>query len=124
MVRPSGGYWRSKPSCTGGLATILTAGLTICITLVADPAFLLVAWDRVRHNKGAKTAGVDGQTAYYVEGPYGQSRGSLSELRAQLKDRSFTSGTGAGAVIPQSLGQERRRGIATVTDRVVQASST
>ena len=24
--------------------------------LVADPAFLLVAWDRVRHNKGAKTA--------------------------------------------------------------------
>src|SRR5215204_1205867 len=25
--------------------------------LVADPAFLLVAWDRVRHNKGAKTAG-------------------------------------------------------------------
>jgi RNA-directed DNA polymerase len=28
--------------------------------LVADPAFLLVAWDRVRHNKGAKTAGVDG----------------------------------------------------------------
>jgi RNA-directed DNA polymerase len=29
--------------------------------LVTDPAFLLVAWDRVRHNKGAKTAGVDGQ---------------------------------------------------------------
>ena len=27
--------------------------------LVADPAFLLVAWDRVRGNKGAKTAGVD-----------------------------------------------------------------
>jgi RNA-directed DNA polymerase len=26
--------------------------------LVADPAFLLVAWDRVRRNKGAKTAGV------------------------------------------------------------------
>ena len=25
--------------------------------LVADPAFLLVAWDRVRGNKGAKTAG-------------------------------------------------------------------
>ena len=29
--------------------------------LVADPAFLLVAWDRVRGNKGARTAGVDGQ---------------------------------------------------------------
>jgi RNA-directed DNA polymerase len=32
--------------------------------LVADPAFLVVAWDRVRHNKGAKTAGVDGESAY------------------------------------------------------------
>ena len=27
--------------------------------LVADPGFLLVAWDRVRGNKGAATAGVD-----------------------------------------------------------------
>src|SRR5881392_744839 len=31
--------------------------------LVADPAFLLVAWDRVRGNRGARTAGVDGRTA-------------------------------------------------------------
>ncbi|WP_313904920.1 hypothetical protein [Streptomyces sp. IB201691-2A2] len=31
--------------------------------LVADPAFLLVAWARVRGNKGARTAGVDGETA-------------------------------------------------------------
>jgi RNA-directed DNA polymerase len=42
--------------------------------LVADPAFLLVAWDRVRGNKGANTAGVDGRTASsiaagLVEGP-------------------------------------------------------
>ncbi|MFS7872407.1 hypothetical protein ACEYXF_03530 [Streptomyces asiaticus] len=31
--------------------------------LVANPAFLLVAWDRVRRNRGARSAGVDGQTA-------------------------------------------------------------
>ncbi|MGW8701477.1 hypothetical protein ACWGOK_31925 [Streptomyces eurythermus] len=31
--------------------------------LVADPAFLLVAWDWVRRNRGARSAGVDGQTA-------------------------------------------------------------
>jgi RNA-directed DNA polymerase len=36
-------------------------------SLVHDPAFLLVAWDRVRGNKGARTAGVDGQTAHYIE---------------------------------------------------------
>jgi RNA-directed DNA polymerase len=35
--------------------------------LVVDPAFLLVAWDRVRGNKGARTAGVDGHTAHSVE---------------------------------------------------------
>ena len=28
--------------------------------LVADPAFLVVAWDRVRNNRGARSKGVDG----------------------------------------------------------------
>jgi RNA-directed DNA polymerase len=54
--------------------------------LVADPAFLLVAWDRVRGNKGARTAGADGQTVYYVETVRGVE-GFLDELRSQLKDR-------------------------------------
>ena len=31
--------------------------------LVYDPAFLVVAWSRVRANKGARTAGVDGVAA-------------------------------------------------------------
>ena len=35
--------------------------------LVCDPAFVLVAWDRVRGNKGARSAGVDGKTAYAIE---------------------------------------------------------
>src|SRR5690606_22781151 len=39
--------------------------------LVADPAFLLVAWDRVRGNKGARTAGVDGRTARSIEAGQG-----------------------------------------------------
>ena len=30
--------------------------------LVYDPAFLVVAWHKVRGNKGARTAGVDGVT--------------------------------------------------------------
>ncbi|MFV0461771.1 MAG: group II intron reverse transcriptase/maturase, partial [Nostocoides sp.] len=30
--------------------------------LAYDPAFLVVAWHRVRGNKGARTAGVDGVT--------------------------------------------------------------
>lgn len=35
--------------------------------LVSDPGFLLVAWDRVRGNKGARTAGVDGRTAASIQ---------------------------------------------------------
>jgi RNA-directed DNA polymerase len=46
--------------------------------LVTDPAFLLIAWDRVRGNKGARTAGVDGQTAYYVEAMRGVEEFSRS----------------------------------------------
>jgi RNA-directed DNA polymerase len=55
--------------------------------LVTDPAFLLVAWDRVRGNKGAKTAGVDGRTALSVVLRVGVED-FLGELRASLKDRS------------------------------------
>ena len=35
--------------------------------LVCDPAFLLVAWVRVRSNKGVRSAGVDGYSAYTIE---------------------------------------------------------
>ncbi len=56
--------------------------------LVADPAFLLVAWDRVRGNKGARSAGVDGETAYYVRDGQGVEV-FLDRLRDQLKDRQL-----------------------------------
>src|SRR5258705_13901992 len=56
--------------------------------LVADPGFLLVAWDRVRGNKGAKTPGVDGRTVYYVENVRGVED-FLDAFRSQIKDRPF-----------------------------------
>jgi len=54
--------------------------------LVVDPAFLVVAWTRVRGNKGARTAGVDGvKPASIVFGA-----GTLLEgLRGDLKARRF-----------------------------------
>ncbi len=91
--------------------------------LVADPAFLLVAWDRVRHNKGAKTAGVDGQSAHYVQAVVGVEE-SLARLRASVKDRSFCPVPVREQMIPKAGGKQRRLGIATITDRVVQASLT
>ncbi|WP_455410040.1 group II intron reverse transcriptase/maturase [Streptomyces hiroshimensis] len=89
--------------------------------LVTDPAFLLVAWARVRGNKGARTAGVDGRTAHDIEAMRGVEV-YLDELRSRLKDRSFRPLPVRERLIPKANGKVRRLGIATVTDRVVQAS--
>ncbi|MGH9043887.1 MAG: group II intron reverse transcriptase/maturase, partial [Acidimicrobiales bacterium] len=54
--------------------------------LVYDPAFLVVAWSRVRGNRGARTAGVDGvKPASIVFG----TEMLLSGLRDDLKARLF-----------------------------------
>jgi RNA-directed DNA polymerase len=89
--------------------------------LVTDPAFLMVAWDRVRGNKGAKTAGVDGHTAVSIQVGVGVER-FLVELRSSVKDRSFQPLPVRERMIPKAGGKLRRLGIATIADRVVQAS--
>ncbi|MDF3292713.1 group II intron reverse transcriptase/maturase [Streptomyces silvisoli] len=89
--------------------------------LVSDPGFLLVAWDRVRGNKGARTAGVDGRTATSIEVGQGVED-FLDELRSSLKDRSFRPLPVRERMIPKANGTFRRLGIATIRDRVVQAS--
>ncbi|WP_223838835.1 reverse transcriptase domain-containing protein [Saccharopolyspora pogona] len=89
--------------------------------LVADPSFLLVAWDRVRGNKGAGTAGVDGRTAASIEAGQGTEE-FLGELRSSLKNRTFRPLPVRERMIPKANGKSRRLGIATIRDRVVQAS--
>jgi RNA-directed DNA polymerase len=89
--------------------------------LVCDPAFLLVAWQRVRGNRGARAAGVDGDTAFVIE----QRRGVdafLTEIRDELKARQFRPLPVRERMIPKANGKQRRLGIATVRDRVVQAA--
>jgi RNA-directed DNA polymerase len=90
--------------------------------LVADPAFLVVAWDRVRNNRGARSAGVDGQTAYSVETERGLPA-FLAGVRESLRSRTFRPLPVKERMIPKPGTRKRRRlGIPTVTDRVVQAS--
>jgi RNA-directed DNA polymerase len=89
--------------------------------LVVDPAFLQVAWERVRSNNGARTAGVDGETARYIETVRGLE-GFLEALRSSLKDRTFRPLPARQRAIPKAGGKLRRLGIATIRDRVVQAS--
>ncbi|MBB2890681.1 RNA-directed DNA polymerase [Flexivirga oryzae] len=89
--------------------------------LVADPAFLLVAWDRVAGNTGARTAGVDGRTAVSVADGIGVDV-FLADLRAALRDGTFRALPVRQRMIPKPSGGKRRLGIPTIADRVVQAS--
>lgn len=89
--------------------------------LVLDPAFLLVAWRRVRGNRGARSAGIDGQTASSIEAGRGEEA-FLAELRADLAARTFRPVPVRERMIPKSGGKRRRLGIPTVRDRVVQAA--
>jgi RNA-directed DNA polymerase len=89
--------------------------------LVADPDFLLVAWERVRSNTGARTAGIDGLTARHIEAG-GVVLAMLDDLRGQLRFRTFRPVPVRERMIPKSNGKLRRLGIPTVIDRIVQAS--
>ena len=51
--------------------------------LVCDPATMLVAWERVKRNRGSRTAGVDGQTRKQVEQMGVEN--VLGELRQALR---------------------------------------
>jgi len=86
--------------------------------LVADPAFLTVAWDRVRGNRGARSAGVDGVKPNSIVFGTVLCEG----LRAELKACSFSPMPVRERLIPKAGGKVRRLGIATARDRVVQAS--
>ncbi len=89
--------------------------------LVADPAFLLLAWHRVRGNKGARSAGVDGQTARAIEAGRGVAA-LLADLRGDLKAGRFAPLPVREAMIPKSGGRLRRLGIPATRDRIVQAA--
>jgi RNA-directed DNA polymerase len=88
-------------------------------SLVHDPAFLTVAWSRVRGNKGARTAGVDGVAPRSV---VAGAEKLLRGLREDLKARRFVPQRVREKTIPKAGGKVRALGIPTTADRVVQAS--
>ena len=87
--------------------------------LVADPAFLTVGWDRVRGNRGARSAGVDGvKPRSIVTG----EAAFLARLRRDLRSGEFSPLPVRQRMIPKANGKLRSLGIPTASDRVVQAS--
>jgi RNA-directed DNA polymerase len=91
--------------------------------LVGHPDFLTIAWERVRGNKGARTAGVDRVTpARITDGPGVVA--FLNDAREHLKARTFTPLPVRERLIPKTgqPGKFRRLGIPSAMDRLVQAS--
>jgi RNA-directed DNA polymerase len=94
----------------------------ICSTSWPIPRSLWWRGIGVRNNRGARSAGVDGQTAYYVETERGRDA-FLAQVRESLRSRTFRPLPVKERMIPKPGTRKRRRlGIPTVTDRVVQAS--
>ena len=87
--------------------------------LVYDPAILVVAWSRVRTNRGARSAGVDKVEPRSITSPLERF---LPELRDELKARQFVPLPVRERYIPKGNGKTRRLGIATARDRTVQAA--
>ena len=91
--------------------------------LVCDRATLMVAWLRVRANRGSRSAGVDGQTARYIEQVLGVER-FLEALREELRTGTFRPLPVKERLIPKRGGTNRfrRLGVPALRDRVVQAA--
>jgi RNA-directed DNA polymerase len=88
--------------------------------LVCDPAVLVVAWARVRGNRGKRAAGVDGLRPQSILSAEEQF---LPQLRHDLKARRFTALAVRERMIPKPGSTKLRRlGIPTARDRTVQAA--
>ena len=88
--------------------------------LVYDPAFLAAAWDRVRTNTGARTAGVDQIAPRSITSARAMTM--LADLRETVKTGRFVPDRVRQKSIPKAGGKIRWLGIPTMADRIVQAS--
>ena len=80
--------------------------------LVYDPAFLIHAWERVRSNDGARTAGVDGLTVAQIETRVGV-HAFLGQVRCLLKSGEYRPSPVRRVKIPKGGGKLRSLGIPT-----------
>jgi len=86
--------------------------------LVYDPAVLVVAWRRVRGNRGKRSGGVDGVAPVDIA----DATGLLAALHDDLKAQQFDPLPARERMIPKAGGKLRRLGMATVRDRTAQAA--
>jgi RNA-directed DNA polymerase len=89
------------------------------LNLVYDRHTLRIAWERIKRNRGSRTAGVDGQTRRNIERGKGVEV-FLEAIREALKSRVYQPLPTREHLIPKANGKMRRLGIPALQDRVVQ----
>jgi RNA-directed DNA polymerase len=86
------------------------------LKIVRQEAFLVMAWERVRTNKGSKTPGVDGQTRDDIDAT------TLHNLAEELATNSYRPQPVRRVYIPKKDNRRRALGIPAMRDRIVQAA--
>jgi retron-type reverse transcriptase len=84
--------------------------------VLCTEAWLTAAWQRIRANKGSKTAGVDGQTKDDVDAAL------IARLAAKLRQEAYVPTPVRRVYIPKAKGKRRPLGISTIQDRIVQSA--
>jgi len=84
--------------------------------VICDKTWLTEAWNRIRKNKGSKTAGVDGQTRNDVDETL------IQRLAEKLRKGEYQPTPVRRVYIPKANGKVRPLGIPTIQDRIVQSA--
>jgi group II intron reverse transcriptase/maturase len=84
------------------------------LKIARQEAFLTMAWESVRTNKGSRTPGVDGQTKDDIDAE------TIHDLALELAENRYQPQPVRRAYIPKGENQRRGLGIPTMRDRIVQ----
>ena len=84
--------------------------------VICDETWLSEAWQRIRRNKGSKTAGVDGKTKDNVDTEL------IKRLANRLHSEEYRPTPVRRVYIPKANGKVRPLGIPTIQDRIVQSA--
>ena len=106
-------YGGCSSNCIVGRARTRLAGSVICSIWCMTRRFLIHAWERVRSNDGARTAGIDGHTVAQIETRVGV-HAFLGQVRDLLKSGEYRPSPVRRVKIPKGGGKLRSLGIPTV----------
>src|SRR5437016_1399224 len=90
--------------------------------LVCDEGWLRAGLDTVLANQGRNTPGLDGMTKKIIDSQKDGRNRLVQQVREQLLDEDYRPQPVKRVYIPKANGKMRPLGIATLQDRMVQAS--